>query len=183
MTTAPFIFFRFISAESSKANNNQHDTVKIARNAEGSYDLTYRYYDIGASHTMTMSDTSIFRWVRHTLRLIEADDNPVKEIQIDWPMMPPVLILSAKIGTAYHTILDALEWHLEHWPSDPSASRTDGRHDLAPIFYPEDTIPVDPDTAMSLDSPPSTPILRPYNLRYPPTGRHHLFFDTNEERE
>jgi hypothetical protein len=179
--TTPYILFRFISAESSKATDSHHDTAKIMRTAEGAYELTYRYYDNGVSHTMTMSDTSVFRWVRHTLRQIEVDDDPVKEIQIDWPLMPTVMILTKNIGTAYHAILDALEWHLDNWPS---TARADCRNDPSvPIFYPEETIPIDPDTAMSIDSPPTTPVLRPYSFRPPPTGRHHLFFDSNEERE
>lgn len=167
--TSPSIFIRFITRESSKASDDKHDTARIIRNAEGDYTLLYHYGDLGVSHTMSLSDTGIFRWMRRTLNLIEADDQPIYELQIDWPMMPPVLILAKNLGQAHHTILDALEFHLDNWASAP----------IRPLSPPptllEETIPI-ASSPMSMDSPP-------YNFRQRPCGRHHMFFDTNEFAE
>ena len=71
---------------------------------------------ISISDNTVISDRNLFLWLRIVLRLVEKDSEPFKGIQFDMPLMPSVLIHINKIDRAYHTILDALEFHMDNWP-------------------------------------------------------------------
>jgi hypothetical protein len=66
-------------------------------------------------HSALLNDRNLFRWLRITLRLLENDSDPFDSIQMDMPIMPSLMVDIHKIGSAYHTILDMVEFHLDNW--------------------------------------------------------------------
>ena len=107
---------RFIRKESSEKTD---DMVVIQPLSKNQYSLTYTYGDTKAKdpHTLTLSDRDVFRWMRHTINLLEKDTDPFEGFQVDFPFMPSVYFTIDALTSAYHSILDALEFHLDNWPS------------------------------------------------------------------
>ena len=160
---ATTIRVRFIRKNSLSKND---DIVVIRRLGMNQFNLSYTYGDTNArnTHKLVLTDKAVFRWMRSTINLLEKDNDPFDSLQVDFPFMPSAIFDVSKLDNAYNTLLDALEFHLDNWPS--SAVRT-------PILNPED------DDAMKeeydeeyADMPPLVPV-RPQS----PTPRRHLFLD------
>jgi hypothetical protein len=111
------IYIRFIRKNSVAKND---DTVVIDRNSlNGLYTLSYTYGDMKSKSTrkIVLADRAVFRWMRNTINLLEKDNDPFDSVQVDFPFMPSVLFDVAKLDNAYNSLLDAVEFHLDNWPS------------------------------------------------------------------
>ena len=114
------------------------DIVQIEKLANGLYRLKYTYgftHVKSKSFCLTLDDRTLFWWVRVLLRLVEKDAEPFESIQIDLPMLPSVLIDVKTLDDSYHTILDAIEFHLDNWP----VSEDEDMPPLLPIELPSTT--------------------------------------------
>jgi len=119
MTVMPRITIRFIRSGEDNALND--DKVTIQRVNQTHYDLEYTYgaLETKRTHNVTLPDQAVFRWMRHTIALLEKDEDPFDLVQMDLPFMPSVLYDASRMGDVYHRMLDALEFHLDNWPSLP----------------------------------------------------------------
>jgi hypothetical protein len=79
--------------------------------------VSFRSGDTKKSTITTLTDSAAFRWVRQTINLLEKDADPFQFIQLDLPLMPSVLINAKDLGSSYNRILDAVEFHLDNWPT------------------------------------------------------------------
>jgi hypothetical protein len=185
---SPNIRIRFIRANASAKND---DTVVIYRLGANQFSLAYTYGDVATKnpHRVVLNDRAVFRWMRNLIGLLEKDVDPFEHIQLDLPFMPSVLFDAAKLGDSYHSMLDALEFHLDNWPAP------------APVLNPEDEMD-DEDEEDELDEeeyndennyadmPNLVRMPSPINHwnnsniyidenHHAGSGRHHLFLDEN----
>ena len=183
---ATTICVRFIRKNSSSKND---DMVVIRRLGMNQFNLSYTYGDTKTknTHKLVLTDKAVFRWMRNTINLLEKDNDPFDSVQVDFPFMPSVLFDVAKLDNAYNSLLDAVEFHLDNWPSPLPEARA------APVTLnqelEEDVYDEEADYA---DMPPlvPSPIAHNnsnYNAYIDNTiyttnynqvrGRHHLFLD------
>ena len=116
----------FIRKNASAKND---DAVIIRRLGANQFNLSYTYGESNnkTPHQVVLNDKAVFRWMRNLIGLLEKDNDPFESVQLDLPFMPSVLFDVPKLGDAYHTVLDALEFHLDNWPEV-----------RAPVLNPED---------------------------------------------
>ena len=108
------INIRFIRRNEKLAKND--DTMRIISDDGQTFTVTFRSGETKKSVMTTMSDSAVFRWIRHTITLLEKDVDPFQYVQLDLPLMPSVLINAKDLGSSYNRILDAVEFHLDNWP-------------------------------------------------------------------
>ena len=108
---------RFIRQNEKCAKND--DTMKIISSDGENYDVVFTQGETKKSTLVSMSDSAVFRWVRHTISLLERDADPFEFVQLDLPLMPSVLVKVKELNGAYNTILNAVEFHLDNWPIKP----------------------------------------------------------------
>lgn len=108
---------RFIRQNEKCAKND--DTMKIISSDGENYDVVFTQGETKKSTLVSMSDSAVFRWVRHTISLLERDADPFEFVQLDLPLMPSVLVKVKELDSAYNTILNAVEFHLDNWPVKP----------------------------------------------------------------
>ena len=110
---------RLIRAPESK---KEDDVIRITKLDEG-FQLTFRYgfsnYTKPTLRTIECDASTILRWLRITIDMLQYDDDPFSSFQLDAQMLPSVLILVPRLGRAYDTIIDAVEFQLNNWPEDP----------------------------------------------------------------
>jgi len=113
------LFLRFIR---TRASSKTDDTVNIKRLGPDQYSLAYTYGEAVSKKAMTatLSSDDTFRWLRHTLGLLEVDNDPFESVQMDFPLMPSVLVKITGINDAYDRLLNAVEFHLDNWPVAPA---------------------------------------------------------------
>jgi len=114
MTTS--ISIRFLRKNGSTKTD---DKIIIRRLGMNQFNLNYTYGDTKTknTHKLFLTDKAVFRWMRHTISLLEKDNDPFHAIQVDFPFMPSVLFEIKNLSSAYNTLLDALEFHLDNWPA------------------------------------------------------------------
>jgi len=95
------------------------DTVVINRMGDR-FSLKYTYGDTTRKTPfyLMLDDRALLKWVRVLIRLLENDSEPFASIQIDFPIMPSIMVNVGELAKAYNTILDAMEFHMDNWPSD-----------------------------------------------------------------
>jgi len=108
------INIRFIRQNEKLAKND--DTMRIWSDDGQTFTVMFRSGETKKSVITTLSDSGVFRWIRHTITLLEKDVDPFQFIQLDLPLMPSVLINAKDLYTSYNRILDAVEFHLDNWP-------------------------------------------------------------------
>jgi hypothetical protein len=109
---ADSILIRFIRKDS-----NKDDTVKINRVGTNQYRLGYTYGDSKKKNEPTyveLNGSDVFRWMRFVIGLLEKDNDPFESVQLDWSFMPSVMFNIDTLGSVYHSLLDALEFYLDH---------------------------------------------------------------------
>ena len=113
MTTC--ICIRFIRMNGSTKTD---DKIVIRRIGMNQFTLSYTYGDTNSKnmHKLVLTDNAVFRWMRHTIRLLEKDNEPFQGLQMDLPFMPSVFIEIKNLDSAYNALLDAIEFHLDNWP-------------------------------------------------------------------
>lgn len=109
------INIRFIRRNEKLAKND--DTMRIWSDNGQTFTVMFRSGETKKSVVTTMSDSAVFRWIRHTISLLEKDVDPFQFVQLDLPLMPSVLIKATELGASYNRILDAVEFHLDNWPT------------------------------------------------------------------
>ena len=114
------INIRFIRQNEKRAKND--DTMRIWSDDGQTFTVSFRSGDTKKSLVTTMSDTAVFRWIRHTISLLEKDVDPFQFVQLDLPLMPSVLIKATELESSYNRILDAVEFHLDNWPLASTSS-------------------------------------------------------------
>lgn len=155
--TSLTMILRFIRKNATAKND---DVVYIAPLGAKQFNLSYTYGDTKnkKAHQLVLTDKAVFRWLRATIGMLEKDADPFELVQLDLPFMPSVVFNATKLGEAYHSLLDAVEFHLDNWPTPD---------DLNDAFLEE----YDEEYA---DMPPLTPAA----FAVPASrGRHHLFLD------
>ena len=175
----------FIRKNSSSKND---DRVTIRRLGATQFNLSYTYGDSNSktAHKIVLTDRAVFRWVRNVIGLLEKDDDPFDSVQVDFPFMPTVIFDVSKLGDAYHTFLDALEFHLDNWPAPSAPAEADDEEEEE-----DDDMEMEEDDYA--DMPPLIPSpIDQNNYSYFNTdndnennntiyngtrGRHHLFLD------
>lgn len=112
------ILIRFIRPGGSA---NSDDKVVITRLGPNQFNLSYTYGDVKSKtpHNLVLTDRAVFRWMRTTIGILEKDADPFSMVQLDTPFMPSVVFDAGKLGDAYHSLLNALEFHLDNWPVPP----------------------------------------------------------------
>ena len=145
------ILIRFIR-KNADLKGVSDDRVVIKNVGDSKFNLSYTYCDNKKKvrNTLVLSDVQLFKWLRHTIKLVENDAEPFAAIQLDLPFMPSVLFNVDSLDNVYHAILDAFEFHLNNWTVENSDHEQDVYDDLPPLV------------------PASSPRVR---------GRHHLFLD------
>ena len=108
------INIRFIRQNEKHAKND--DQMRIWSSDGQTFTVSFKSGDTKKSTVTTLSDSAVFRWMRHTINLLEKDSDPFQSIQLDLPLMPSVLINAKELGSSYNRILDAVEFHLDNWP-------------------------------------------------------------------
>jgi hypothetical protein len=140
-----------------------------------------------------ISETAVFAWLRIVMRLLEHDKDKFEYIQVDFPLMPSILLrVSSHMNDIYFSLRDALEFHITNWDSTEDVSRSHGRfqyvpepeHDSASMY--DDMPPLIPIRTEASPLPPTPPPTRSSPLPPPPSprkerGTHHLFLDHNED--
>ena len=153
-----YIIIRFI-----RNHNKKNDDKVFIRKTEKANQFILTHYFAGHAVKVPMTDKTVFRWVRNTIRLLKYDTvDPFIQIQIDYPMMPTVLINMADLQKAYNNILDCLDFQLNYWMdlSDEKNEDSDSDSDS------------DSETNTYTDMPPLIPVVG--------HGSHHLFLDQQE---
>ena len=125
--TSRLINIRFIRPNEKRAKND--DQMRIWSNDGQTFTVMFKTGDTKKSVITTLSDAAVFRWVRYTIGLLERDSDPFQSVQLDLPLMPSVLINAKELGSAYNRILDAVEFHLDNWPTVAIAAAAS-----APVF-------------------------------------------------
>jgi len=113
--TTRLINIRFIRQNEKLAKND--DAMRIWSSDGQNFTVSFRSGDTKKSVITTMSDSAVFRWIRHTISLLEKDADPFQFVQLDLPLMPSVLINAKNLEASYGRILDAVEFHLDNWPT------------------------------------------------------------------
>ncbi len=130
------ILIRFIR-KNADTKGLSDDRVTVQTLGDNKFKLSYVYCDTKKKqrNSLVLSDTQMFKWLRHTIALVENDDEPFEAIQMDLPLMPSVLFNVNRLDKVYHTILDAFEFHLNNW---------------TPVDEYADMPPLEPDTPVQL---------------------------------
>jgi hypothetical protein len=108
------INIRFIRKNEKLAKND--DQMRIWSTDGQTFTVSFRSGDTKKSTVTTLTDSGVFRWMRHTINLLEKDVDPFQFVQLDLPLMPSVLIDAKELNASYNRILDAIEFHLDNWP-------------------------------------------------------------------
>jgi hypothetical protein len=122
-------------------SKKEDDVIRITQLDEG-FQLTYRYgfsnYTTTTPRTIECDARTVIRWLRITLDMLQYDDDPFASIQLDAQILPSVLILVSRLGNAYDTIIDAVEFQLNNWPEDPMPALVPMRlYADSPLFQPK----------------------------------------------
>ena len=112
------------------------DLVVINRMGDR-FSLKYTYGDTmrKTPFYLMLDDRALLKWVRVLIRLLENDSEPFASIQFDFPIMPSVMFNVDELANAYNTILDAMEFHMDNWPSDQAPYTPHSpREELPPLI-------------------------------------------------
>ena len=134
-------------------SKKEDDVIRITQLDEG-FQLTYRYgfsnYTKTTLRTIECDARTVIRWLRITLDMLQYDDDPFASIQLDAQLLPSVLILVSRLGNAYDTIIDAVEFQLDNWPEDPMPA-------LVPMRLYADSPPFQPQQPEQPQQPQTQP--------------------------
>ena len=103
---------RFIRANQSGETD---DRVLIRPLSLKLYGLTYIYGEsVSQSYDVVLTDSTVFRYIRNLIDLYSSDADPFESLQFDFPLMPSILIRLTDLETAGPSILEAVDFHLDH---------------------------------------------------------------------
>ena len=103
---------RFIRANQSGETD---DRVLIRPLSLKLYGLTYIYGEsVSQSYDVVLTDSTVFRYIRNLIDLYSSDADPFESLQFDFPLMPSIMIRLTDLETAGPSILEAVDFHLDH---------------------------------------------------------------------
>lgn len=118
---------------------DSNDDTVVINHLGDRFSLKYTYGDTQRKTPfyLMLTDRALLKWVRVLIRLLENDSEPFASIQIDFPVMPTIMVNVNELSKAYNTILDAMEFHIDNWPTDeapytPHSPRT--QEELPPLI-------------------------------------------------
>jgi hypothetical protein len=91
--------------------------------------------------------------------------------------MPSVAISATKLRESYHDILDALEFHLDNWPSLDEEDEYADMPDLIPNTPTHDVNRTVRPAYSYIEEIHRSPTYQTVNYQNTVRGRHHLFLD------
>ena len=109
----PNIRMRFIR---KKGDSKTDDLVTIERLGRDLFLCSFKDGNSKKTDSLILNDRKLFWWLRIILRLVKKDSDPFASVQFDMPLMPSILADIRTIDSFYHTILDAIEFHMDNWP-------------------------------------------------------------------
>lgn len=125
---------RFIRSDSAFEKSGKADDVATIKPTEGGqFTLDYLYRNAGQRlrTRQTLRGSDVFRWARNTLGLLQLDDAPFANIQLDVTGFPVQLLevsaLRMNNNRAYHAVLDALEFFLAQERADVPSLLSDSK--------------------------------------------------------
>lgn len=102
-----------------RANNAGDDIAKFTPDDNGDIHMAMRFGNSNNGKpiikTAIMETDEVYDWFRKTFSLMDADYDPFEMYQIDFPLMPSVLIHHRELHHHYETVMDAMEFHLTNW--------------------------------------------------------------------
>jgi hypothetical protein len=103
---------RFIRKDAPQ-NGSTDDVVTIRCLSLKLYGLQYSDGK-KESPEIVMNDMSVYRYVRNLIDLYKMDADPFESLQFDFPLMPTVLISFFDLGSSKKSLLEAIQFHLDH---------------------------------------------------------------------
>lgn len=169
------ITLRFIRSGTGAAND---DKIIITMKGVDNYNLSFTYGDVKVKKDIsaTLSGNDVFRWMRSAIGLLELDTDPFKSIQVDFPLMPSVLIDAKNIDAAYNKLLNALEFHLDNWPKAPTCPTCPNPQEIET----DDVFESEAEAELESESESESEPVMPELIRMPSFVRHHIFCDDDE---
>ena len=102
-----------------RANNAGDDVARFAPDDNGDVHMTMRFGNTANGKpiikTAVLDAQELYNWFHSTLRLMDADYDPFEYYQIDFPLMPSVLIHHRELHHHFESIMDAVDIHLANW--------------------------------------------------------------------
>ena len=110
------LYLRFLRKD---ATSDLDDVVQIKSLREDLYSVTYTYGESAkpskGTQTAYLDSNGIYQYIRSLLQLLQQDVDPFEFVQFDFPLMPSILFrIDSLKSREYHTILEALECHLNN---------------------------------------------------------------------
>ena len=140
-----------------------------------------------------LTDKEVFRWVRYTLsNLVYDTSDPFKHVQIDYALMPSVMINISDIMSARESILNSIEFYLDNCKNiiqnpvvqTPVVQTLAGRGVVGrSVTMSDDDNEEEGEDVDYSDMPPLIPISQTQTITTPPRCRKHLFLDSDDETD
>jgi hypothetical protein len=118
-----------------------NDDMVVINRMGDRFSLKYTYGDTTRKTPfyLMLDDRSLLKWVRVLFRLLENDSEPFASVQFDFPIMPSIIVNVSALDKAYNTILDAMEFHMDNWPTDqppytPYSPREEEDEEVPPLI-------------------------------------------------
>ena len=126
--TSDTMRIRFIRTLNASSKNDDIATIRSIDT--DLYKLTFLDANCTKPVCKVLTGKELFRWIRIVFRTVEHDSDPFDSVQFDLPTMPSFLIPTNDIEDSYHTILDAIEFHL-----NLNLNLEDEYADMPPLVY------------------------------------------------
>jgi hypothetical protein len=147
----------------SNLNKSSKDIVfSVSRNADHTtYNVTNTIPSTDLPHEADFDSTTLWKWFRTMLGMLQLDEDPYMAIQLEVPLLPTVIVSVNQLDVHYHRLLDAFEVFM------------DAKEPLIPN-PPTNLLPSD--LISEINAPADNTTFRYFT----PTGRQHLFFDDDD---
>jgi len=103
---------RFIR-KNTPQDGSTDDVVTIRCLSLKLYGLLYRN-ETREAPEIVLNDISVYQYVRNLIDLYKMDAEPFESLQFDFPLMPTVLISISDLEASKRSLLEAIQFHLDH---------------------------------------------------------------------
>lgn len=169
--TVSMIHIRFL-----KNDSDFDDQFRVTRSpdAEDHFDVSYTYAKTRRTLCRrSLTADRVTTWIRQMILLVLADDEPFDQVQLEVPMMPVTLFNVEELMENYRILTEAVQFSLENWPEED---------EMSTIAHSTEDEDEDEDDEEGHPSPPMGGC--PMDEEgIQERGRHHQFFDDNEEED
>ena len=111
---APTFSLRFIRKASNRDATT--DDVVLIRKEGRRFSLTFRYSNsesVEVPQTGTLVAADLKKYISNILHFLHEDVDPFEYLQVDVPLMPSALFAVNRIGSAYDSILSAVQFFID----------------------------------------------------------------------